>query len=88
MVTGLIALILSIVSMPIFNWLLSTFVESRIPGYFSAEFVQLGFDLGRSAIRSYVKSITLQAGILSVVGLVTSAVSAFIKPKRSALIEQ
>ena len=63
MVTGLIALILSIVSMSIFNWLVSTYVESRIPGYFSAEFVQLGFDLGRSAIRSYVKSITLQAGI-------------------------
>ena len=88
MVTGLIALILSILSMPIFNWLLSTYVESRIPGYLSAEFVQLGFDLGRSAIRSYVKSITLQAGILSLVGLVFSAASAFIKPKRSALIEE
>ncbi len=88
MVTGLIALILSILSMPIFNWLLSTYVESRNPGYLSAEFVQLGFDLGRSAIRSYVKSITLQAGILSLVGLIFSAVSAFIKPKRPALIEQ
>lgn len=88
MVTGLIALIFSILSMPIFNWLLRTFVEDQIPGYFSTEFVQLGFDLGRSAIRSYVKTITLQAGILSLVGLVFSAVSTFIKPKRSAPIEQ
>lgn len=84
MLTGLIALILSILSVPIFNWVVQTFVEVQIPGYFSTEFVQLGFDLGRSAIRSYLKTITIQAGILSLVGLVFSAGSAFIKPRRSA----
>lgn len=83
LLTGLIALVFSILSMPIFNWFIKTYVQVQIPGYFSSEFVGLGFDIGRSVIRSLVKAITIQAGVLSLGGILMIVASAFIKERRT-----
>jgi hypothetical protein len=87
LLTGLIALVFSILSMPIFNWFIKTYVQVQIPGYFSSEFVGLGFDIGRSMIRSLVKAITIQAGVLSLGGILMSVASAFIKQRRTEPVE-
>jgi hypothetical protein len=87
LLTGLIALIFSILSLPIFNWFLRTYVEGQIPGYLSMEFLDLGFEIGRSTIRSFVKTITLLAGVMALVGLLATAVSGFIRPRKTELIE-
>ena len=87
LLTSLIALVFSILSMPIFNWVLKTFVEFQIPGYFSSEFVGLGFDIGSSVIRSLVKAITIQAGIFSLGGILMIVASAFIKQRRTEPVE-
>jgi hypothetical protein len=87
LVTGLIALVVSILSMPIFNWLLRTYVEGQIPGYLSLEFVDIGFEIGRSTIRSFVKTITIQAGVMALTGLLAAAVSGFIRPRRTEILE-
>jgi hypothetical protein len=87
LITGLLALIISVLSMPLFNWFLRTYVEGQIPGYLSQEFIEFGFEVGRSTIRSYVKAVTLQAGGIALVGLVATTISAFIKPRRTELIE-
>jgi hypothetical protein len=83
LLTGLIALVFSILSIPIFNWVLKTYVEVQIPGYFSSEFVGLGFEIGRSVIRSLAKAITIQAGVISLGGILMIVASAFIKQRRS-----
>lgn len=87
MATGIIVLAISLLSMPISNWLLRTYVEGRIPGYFSLEMVDLGFDIGRSMIRSYVKTCAIQGGVIALVGIMMSIASAFIKPKQSVPLE-
>jgi hypothetical protein len=87
LITGLVALVISVLSMPLFNWFLRTYVEGQIPGYLSQEFVDFGFEVGRSTIRSYVKAVTLQAGGIALVGLAATTISAFIKPRRTELIE-
>lgn len=87
LLTGLITLVFSLLSMPIFNWFIETYVEVQIPGYFSSEFVGLGFDIGRSVIKSLVKAITIQAGVLSLGGILMIVASAFIKQRRSELVE-
>jgi hypothetical protein len=69
--------------MPIFNWFIKTYVQVQIPGFFSSEFVGLGFDIGRSMIRSLVKAITIQAGVLSLGGILMIVASAFIKERRT-----
>lgn len=86
-ISGLVALIISVLSMPIFNWLLRTYVEGQIPGYLSQEFVDFGFEIGRSAMRSFVKTVTIQAGGIALVGLVMTTLSAFIRPRRADLLE-
>lgn len=85
--TGLIALVISILSMPVFNWILRTYVEDQIPSYLSMEFVDLGFEIGRSTIRSFLKIITVQAGILALVGLLATTISAFMRPRRTDILE-
>ena len=87
MVTGLIALILSILSLPLFNWFLRTYVEGQVPGYLSLEFVDLGFEIGRATIRSYVKTITIQAGVFALAGLMATLISAFMKPRKTEILE-
>jgi hypothetical protein len=87
LLTGLIALVFSILSMPIFNWVLRTYVEGQIPGFLSMEFTDLGFELGRAAIRSYVKTITIQAGVLALAGVIAVAISAFMRPRRADILE-
>lgn len=87
LIAGLVALVISVLSMPLFNWFLRTYVEGQIPGYLSQEFVDFGFEVGRSTIRSYVKAVTLQAGGIALVGLAATTISAFIKPRRTELIE-
>lgn len=87
LLTGLIALVFSILSLPIFNWILRTYVEGQIPGYLSMEFVDLGFEIGSSTIRNFVKTITIQAGAMALAGLLATAISGFIRPRRKDLVE-
>lgn len=87
LVTGMIVLAISLLSMPIFNWLLRTYVQGKIPGYFSLEMVDLGFDIGRSMIRNYVKTLAIQGGVIALVGIMMSIASNFIKPQKRVPLE-
>jgi hypothetical protein len=87
LITGLIVLIFSLLSVPLFDWSLRTYVEERIPGYFSSEFVGLGLEIGRAIMRSYVKTITIQSAVLVTVGVMAIICSAFIQPRRQNALE-
>jgi hypothetical protein len=80
--TGLGALVLSLLSTPLFDWLLATFVEGRIPGYFSAEVVDLGFDIARYSLGTLRTSLAIQSGVVALVGITMWVGSAFIQSRR------
>lgn len=87
LITGLIVFIFSLLSMPLFDWALKIYVEDRLPGYFSSEFLGLGLEIGRSIMRSYVKTISVQSAAIVSVGVLATICSALIKPRNQDVLE-
>lgn len=87
-VAGLGALGLSLLSTPLFDWMLATFVEGRIPGYFSPEIVDLGFDIARYSLGNLRTSLAIQSGVLALVGMAMTIGSGFIQSRGSERLDQ
>jgi len=79
---GAIALIPGIAILPALNWAWANFIAPRIPPYLPTDVISIGHDLASYVLRSLSGQITLQAGILAVIGLAAWIGSSFIKTRR------
>jgi hypothetical protein len=73
LIAGLTALGLDLVILPAFDWSLDAFVIERLPGVFDPELTEAVFDILRLLIRSFVRSIANQAGVVAVFGVILTA---------------
>jgi hypothetical protein len=79
MTAGLLGLTLALMGMPILNWGWTTFAEVRIPAVLDPEFVDLGFETVRLVFRSLLRTIALQAGLMTLLGIILTGASIFLK---------
>ncbi len=79
LITGLITLGLAGVTMLTLNWGWNTFIVTRIPSYLPTAIADIGREVVRYIVGTLVKSIVLQALILTLLGLLAWAGSFFVK---------
>ena len=83
-ISGLMALVMAISFLPLFNTAWSTFVIPHIPAFIPADIAAVGLDLVRAIVRILTQGIALRAMILLVPGLAAWIGSNFIKTRHEA----
>jgi hypothetical protein len=80
LVTGLVALSITLLFSPLFNWGTSTYLIPKVPQYLSNEFVDTGLEIVRSMASSFIRPILIQSGIFTFLGAVLTIGSVLVKP--------
>ncbi len=83
-VSGVLALVLGLLTLPLLNLSWTEYILPHIPSYIPANIASLGLDLARSIFHTISKEIILQAVILLGFGLAAWIGSIFIKTKNEA----
>jgi len=81
LITGLITLCLAGATMLTLNWGWNTFIVTHIPSYLPTVIADIGREVLRYIVGTLVKSIVLQALILTLLGLLAWAGSFFVKSR-------
>jgi hypothetical protein len=80
LVTGLIGLVFSLVSLPLFGWVVKRLISEAGPTVWTPEMFSVGMDLGNAVFRQVTRKVMVQAAVMAAIGFSFSISAFFVKP--------
>jgi hypothetical protein len=79
-IVGMVAIAIALMGNPIVNLVWSSFISERIPAALDPALVDIGFETLWLVLRTVLRAIAIQSGVLAIIGIGMSALGIILKP--------